>query len=160
MKTLRRSVLSLVVAFLIAFAATVNVYAAFVYVDESSPQFNGGGLWTVWNCYQSSAGCYNGNAKYSWSGYNADGQWNFTNRSTFEAWIPKPFANNSYGTVRYNITGDDVESVIVNQTNHKLNWVYLGWNVPARYVYMHAQCVYGFPCGNGPVLYDAVRSNQ
>lgn len=159
MKTMYRSILSSFVAFGIALIATLTTYAAFVYVDESSPQFSGAGLWTVWSC-DASAQCYNNNAQYTWSGYNASGQWNFSNQTTFEAWIPKPYGNDSYGTVRYNITGDDVESVIVNQTNHKLSWVYLGWNVPTSYVYMHAQCVYGYPCDNGPVLYDAIRSNQ
>lgn len=165
MKKTYHSLLSLIVAFSLAFVTTVTVYAAYQYVDDSSGQFTGSGLWTASCSANPNTGCYNGNAKYTWSGYNTSGRWNFGNKYTFEAWIPAPYANSEYGTVSYTATNGNTMWVTVNQTNWKKAWVYLGYisgYVPngSGYVYMHAGCVSGYPCNNGPVLYDAVRGNE
>jgi hypothetical protein len=109
--------LSMLVAFGIALITTLSVYAAFQYVDESSGNFTqSGNLWTVSTCYQSSSECYLSNAKYRWSSNNSWGKWTFSGKTTFEVWIPKPYGNDEYGTVRYHMTGTDTEYTVVTQS--------------------------------------------
>lgn len=164
MKNVYRSIVSCAVAFGLALLVTISVHAVWEIIDDSSPQFTGNNLWIAYGCSTSNAQCHNNNAKYRMSGDSASGRWNFGNKHVFEVWIPAPYANNEYGTVKYVMNnGGQVANKVVNQTNYKRNFVYLGYvsGNGSAYVYMHAGCVDGYPCGNSrPVIYDMVRSEQ
>jgi hypothetical protein len=165
MKTsIKRMVVSLVIACLMVFANVIIARAGGPYYISENPLTWLAGSGTPTSVSTSS--CYGGACKYMYqdTGNPATWRWAYTNANVYQWYVYRPYTGEAaakYWWLTYRSGVKDSWFVTVNQAANKGTWAYLGYSdyLPNNYgeLRLSNQCVSGYWCGGLRVYWDDMR---
>lgn len=165
MKTsIKRMVVSLVIACLMVFANVIIVRAGGPYYISENPLTWLAGSGTPTSVSTSSR--YGGACKYMYqdTGNPATWRWAYTNANVYQWYVYRPNTGEAaakYWWLTYRSGVKDSWFVTVNQAANKGTWAYLGYSdyLPNTYgeLRLSNQCVSGYWCGGLRVYWDDMR---
>lgn len=164
-RLLKRLLISIGVAFVVAVTVTSIAYAVYGYVSEQSSGFTSSGLSAAPGC--SSSTCQDGNAKrgaqsLSYSNTTRWGQWATSTHNVHQWWTFIPNLTGDFAGVRYSIGNSlgELYYTTVNQNNWKGSYVNLGTfaqNALSAWMYLPNRCVTGYACDGRFLYFDKSR---